>query len=289
MPDPVFYTEPKRAWNDASVLRRNLGLVALLVLTVVFARASHIDLGKLAAGIPRVLSWVPSMFPPDLRAINEVLAAAFETLAMASIGTLIALVFAFPLGFLAARNTTPHPVAYHVSRAILNITRGTETLVFALIFVAAIGFGPFTGVLAIAFHMMGAIGKMFAEAIEPADKGPMDAVALTGANRLKVIRYALIPDVAPNMIAVTLYMWEYTVRSSTILGIIGAGGIGQTLKDTIDLLDFPKMITVLAVILLMVWMIDSLSAALRRAILEPRQVDALPATRRSSLPEMPHA
>jgi phosphonate transport system permease protein len=273
MIESVRYIEPPRSWRDANVLRRNFALLMAVVLIVVFARASHVDLQKLWAGIPRVMSWVPSMFPPDLRTINEILYAAFETLAMASIGTLIALAFAFPLGFLAARNTTPHPLVSLAARAVLNVTRGTETLVFALIFVAAIGFGPFTGVLAIAFHMMGAIGKAFAEAIEPADRGPMDAVALTGASRVKVIRYALIPDVAPNLIAATLYMWEYTVRSSTVLGIVGAGGIGQTLKDTIDLLDFPKMVTVLTVILLMVWMIDSLSAYLRGAILESPRAD----------------
>ncbi|WP_022724555.1 phosphonate ABC transporter, permease protein PhnE [Rhodopseudomonas sp. B29] len=273
MTEPVCYLEPTRSWRDDGVLRRNLALVIVAVLIVVFARASHVDPQKLWAGVPLLASWVPSMFPPDLRSIGEILYAAFETLSMASIGTLIALAFAFPLGFLAARNTTPHPLVSVAARALLNVTRGTETLVFALVFVAAIGFGPFTGVLAIAFHMMGAIGKAFAEAIEPADKGPMDAVALTGASRLKVIRYALIPDVAPNLIAATLYMWEYTVRSSTVLGIVGAGGIGQTLKDTIDLLDFPKMITVLTVILLMVWMIDSLSAYLRGAVLEPPRAD----------------
>lgn len=214
------------------------------------------------------------MFPPDLSSLGEVLDRAFETLAMATVGTLIALVVAFPLGFLGARNTTPHPVVYHLVRVIFNLSRGTETLVFALIFVAAIGFGPFTGVLAIAFHMMGAIGKMFSEVIEPADKGPMEAVALTGASKIKVIRYALLPDVAPNLIAVTLYMWEYTVRTSTILGIVGAGGIGQTLKDTIDLLDFPKMVTVLAVILVMVWLIDLLSDFLRRRVLHASAAEA---------------
>ena len=110
----------------------------------------------------------------------------------------------------------------------------------------------------------------------------MDAMALTGASRIKVLRYALLPDVMPNFVAVTLYMWEFSVRTSTILGIVGAGGIGQTLKNTIDLLDFPQMITVLAVILTMVTLMDMLSDALRRRILQDRAAGQTIAPRRLS-------
>lgn len=286
MQQKYLYEEPTLSpWRRQSI-GKYMVLLILAVLLVVFTRVSEVDLDKLATGIPRVLSWIPSMFPPDLSTLDEIFDRAFETLAMATIGTLIALVVAFPLGFLGARNTTPHPAVYHAVRIIFNFSRGTETLVFALIFVAAIGFGPFTGVLAIAFHMMGAIGKMFAEVIEPAETGPLEAVALTGANKIKVLRYALLPDVAPNMIAVLLYMWEFTVRTSTILGIVGAGGIGQTLKDTIDLLDFPKMITVLAVILLMVWVIDLLSDFLRRRILNASTRNAMPAPHKVVITEL---
>lgn len=283
------YEEPRHSPLQRDSLMRNLSLLGAVVLLVVFVRESQIDIQKLMTGLPKVLSWVPSMFPPDFRGFDEVLSRAFETLAMATIGTLIALVFAFPLGFLGARNTTPHPAIYYAVRVFFNLSRGTEILVFALIFVAAIGFGPFTGVLAIAFHMIGAIGKMFAEVIEPAEKGPLEAVALTGASKIRVLRYALLPDVSPNLIAVILYMWEYTVRTSTILGIVGAGGIGQLLKDTIDLLDFPKMITVLAVILSMVWMIDMLSDYLRRRILHASSNDSLPPPSKIIVEEPSHA
>jgi len=133
-------------------------------------------------------------------------------------------------------------------------------LVFALIFVAAVGFGPFTGVLAVMFNMVGALGKLLTEVIEPADRGPVEALELTGAGPVRAFRYALLPDVWPNIVAVTLYIWEFNVLASTVLGIVGAGGIGQTLKDAIDLLDFPKLATVLGVILAMVIAIDTLSA-----------------------------
>jgi phosphonate transport system permease protein len=270
MISPWIYEEPKARLLERSNIIRNVLLVGCVALFVVFWRESHVDFGKLAQGMPRVAGWVVQMLPPDTRGLPEVLAAAFETLAMATIGTFFALVAAVPLSLLAARNISPHPVVYHVARGILNLSRGTETLVFALIFTAAIGFGPFTGVLAIAFHMTGAIGKMLADVIEPADRGPMEAAALSGASHIKVLRYALFPDIMPNFIAVALYMWEFSVRTSTVLGIVGAGGIGQTLKNTIDLLDFPKMVTVLAVILLMVGAIDMISDFLRRRTLQDR-------------------
>ena len=250
-------------------IRFCLVTLTLLLFIAVAWNICKIDFGRLTAGTPMLFNFFYQMFPPDLSDLLNVAKGAGETLAMASIGTIFATILAFPLAFFAARNTTPSPSIYYIARAILNISRGTETLVFALVFVAAVGFGPFTGVLAITFHMIGAIGKVFAETIEIADKGPLDALALTGAGKLKVIRYGLMPDIMPALIAGALYMWEFSVRTSTVLGIVGAGGIGQILKDTVDLLNFNKMFTVLMVVLLMVAVIDIISDKLRHMILEP--------------------
>lgn len=277
------YEEPRLRLFRRGNVAKNAMLLVCVVLFAVFWHVSQIDFEKLALGLPTVASWGVQMFPPNISDLDEVLKAAFETVAMATIGTFFALVAAIPLAFLGARNTSPHPILYHASRWLMNITRGTETLVFALIFTAAVGFGPFTGVLAIAFHMTGAIGKMLADVIEPAEPGPMEAVALTGASRIKVLVYALFPDIMPNFIAVALYMWEFSVRTSTVLGIVGAGGIGQTLKNTIDLLDFPKMITVLGLILIMVTLMDMISDALRRRILQDRAARNIAAPRRVAM------
>ncbi|MFG1235664.1 phosphonate ABC transporter, permease protein PhnE [Xanthobacter autotrophicus DSM 597] len=263
------YAEPAQsilAWHN---IRRWLAfLVVALFLSACFA-AARVDLGKLAEGLPKIASWFTEMFPPDLTDIDRVLSDAFQTLAMATVGTLGALVIATPLVPLAARNTTPNMLVFRLVRGLFGVLRGTEILVFALIFVAAVGFGPFTGVLAITFNMVGALGKLLTEVIEPADPGPVEAVELTGAGPVRAFRYALLPDVWPNIVAVTLYIWEFNVRASTVLGIVGAGGIGQTLKDSIDLLDFPKMLTVLGIILIMVITIDTLSSYLRRLVLSP--------------------
>lgn len=265
----IRYVEPRRPFlSSANVLRILIIVIVCVFLTAAVA-AVKIDIGKLVTGLPKVAGWFYEMFPPDFSEINQILSAAFQTLAMATVGTLLALCFAIPLVPLAARNTTPNMFVYRVTRGIFSMLRGTEMLVFALIFVAAVGFGPFTGVLAIAFNMTGALGKLLTEVIEPADPNPIEAISLTGAGPIKTFRYALVPDVWPNIVASILYIWEFNVRASTVLGIVGAGGIGQVLKDSIDLLDFPKLLTVLGVILIMVIGIDTLSSRLRAMVLNP--------------------
>ena len=138
--------------------------------------------------------------------------------------------------------------------------------IFALLFVAAVGLGPFAGVLGIGLHSAGTIAKLWSEAIEAVEPGPLEAAALTGANRLKVISYALLPDILPNLTSITLYVWEFNVRSSTVLGVVGAGGIGQELKNSVDLLDFARLFTIILIILAMVTAIDQFSAWLRRRL-----------------------
>jgi len=250
-------------------IRNVLIFICVAVFLATCFSVVRIDISKLVTGLPKIANWFVQMFPPDLRDINRVLRDAFQTLAMATVGTIFALVICLPLVPFAARNTTPNMLIYRLVRGLFSVLRGTEILVFALIFVAAVGFGPFTGVLAVTFNMVGALGKLLTEVIEPADPGPVEAVQLTGAGPVKTFRYALLPDIWPNIIATTLYIWEFNVRASTVLGIVGAGGIGQTLKDSIDLLDFPKMLTVLSVILIMVVAIDSLSSWVRNKILNP--------------------
>ena len=263
------YVEPARSLLTWHNLRRGLVFLAVTLFLGMCFAAAKVDLAKLVDGLPKIASWFQQMFPPDVRDIDRVLRDAFQTLAMATVGTIGALLVCIPLVPLAARNTTPNLLVYRLVRAVFGVLRGTEILVFALIFGAAVGFGPFTGVLAVMFNMVGALGKLLTEVIEPADRGPVEALELTGAGPVRAFRYALLPDVWPNIVAVTLYIWEFNVRASTVLGIVGAGGIGQTLKDSIDLLDFPKLATVLGVILAMVIAIDTLSAHLRRLVLSP--------------------
>ena len=153
---------------------------------------------------------------------------------MAVVGTSIGVIIAAPCCILAAQNITPSRLLYTPMRWFLNTLRGINSFIFALLFVAAVGLGPFAGVLGIGLHSAGTIAKLWSEAIEAVEPGPLEAAALTGANRLKVISYALLPDILPNLTSITLYVWEFNVRSFDRAGVVGAGGIGQELKNSVD-------------------------------------------------------
>src|SRR5262249_14573539 len=241
-------------------------LMVGLAFSVVCPVVAKVVFGKLMAGLPRLAGWIGRAWPPDVSELDTLLVRAAETVAMGTVGTSFAALLAVPVCIFAARNITPVRWAYYPARGLLNMLRGIDSFVFALIFVAAVGLGPFAGVLGVALHMAGSIAKLWAEAIEAVEPGPLEAVTMSGASRLKVIRYALIPDVLPAMSSITLYMWEFSVRASTVLGIVGAGGIGQELKNSVDLLQFDRLFTILLIVLAMVTLIDTTSAWLRRRL-----------------------
>lgn len=243
------------------------GLLALAVaFYVVCLRIAQVDFGKLWEGLPRLAKWAARAWPPDLSEIGVLAFRAAETVAMGTVGTSFGALLAIPLCLLAACNVTPSPLLQVPARALLNMLRGIDSFVFALILVAAVGLGPFAGVLGLALHAAGSIAKLWSESIETAEPGPIEAVTMTGADRLKVIRYALVPDVMPSLTSILLYMWEWSIRASTVLGVVGAGGIGQELKNSVDLLAFDRVFTILMLILAMVTAIDAVSAWLRRRL-----------------------
>lgn len=240
--------------------------VALLALFVVMWRVAEVDLGRLWAGLPRLFAWSARAWPPDFTDATTLLLRAAETLAMATLGTLLGALIAAPLCLLGARNVAPGGLVYAPVRALLNVLRGIDSFVFALLFVAAVGLGPFAGLLGIGVHTAGSMAKLWSEAIETAAPGPLEAAALTGASRLKIVLHALLPDVTPQLVSSALYLWEFNVRASTVLGVVGAGGLGQELKNAVDLLDFPRVLAIILVILVMVTAIDAASAYLRRRL-----------------------
>jgi phosphonate transport system permease protein len=262
MAPPLAYSEPRVAWFAA----RRLRLLALLVLVALLALA-QIDPARLWSGLPQLARWAAKAWPPDASELDRLLWRAAETVAMATVGTSFAALLAVPLAIVAARNTTPARVLYAPARWLLDVLRGVDSFVFALIFVAAVGLGPFAGVLGIALHTAGSMAKLWSEALEATAPEAVDAVRMTGARSLKIISYAVVPDALPALASVALYMWEFNLRSSTVLGVVGAGGIGQELKNSIDLLQFPRVLTVLLIILAMVTTIDQLSAWLRRRLM----------------------
>ena len=180
--------------------------------------------------------------------------------------TAVATVLAFPLSVLISRNVMPWPWLGLPVRWVINAFRGIDTVVFAILFVAAVGLGPFAGVLGMIIHSLGVIAKLNSEAIETVPSAPLEAAAMTGASRSSIVTYALLPSALPSLTSVSLYVWEANVRTSTILGIVGAGGIGIEIKAAIDLLDFQRLLALTAIVLVMVTIIDQLSAWLRRRL-----------------------
>ncbi|MDZ4768839.1 MAG: phosphonate ABC transporter, permease protein PhnE [Chloroflexota bacterium] len=196
-----------------------------------------------------------------------ILTAVFETIQMAVIGTLGAVLMALPLSILAAHNTSPHPAIYQVTRLILNFLRSIPELVYALLFVAAVGLGPFTGVLALAFGSVGSLSRVFAEAIEQIDPAQVNAVRATGAGGLQTFIYAVMPQAFPLFISYAIIYFESNVRHATILGYVGAGGVGFLLFKYTGTSDYSKVLGAALVLVVAVTIIDRLSSRLRRSII----------------------
>src|SRR6516162_4125106 len=245
-------------------LRLWLVSAAILVFYVVSWNLAGIDLQKLGTGLPKLAHWIA--WPPKLAEVPLFALRTAETVAMAAIGTTLATLLAVPMAILASRNITPLPGLYYPARWFLNALRGIDSFVFALLFVAAVGLGPFAGVLGIALHTWGSAANLFADHIENANLGPFEAVRATGAGRFTSILYALVPDILPVLLSTALYLWEFNIRASTVLGVVGAGGIGQELKNSMDLLDFARLFTIIAVILIVVTALDQLSGWLRKRL-----------------------
>jgi len=217
---------------------------------------------RLGRGIPWIADFLRRMLPPDLRVLPAALLGALKTVEIALLGTAVAAVLALPLGFVSARNVAA-PAIFHPARLALNFFRSVDTLVYALVFVAAVGLGPFPGVLAVVAYTTTSLAKLYSEAIEGIDRGPVDAITATGATRLQVLRFGVLPQVLPLFLSYVLYRLETNIRAATVLGFVGAGGIGFYLQTYLRMIDYPAASTVLLVTVVMVMVVDAISSRLR--------------------------
>ncbi|MBK1661186.1 phosphonate ABC transporter, permease protein PhnE [Paracraurococcus ruber] len=230
----------------------------------------EIEPARLLSGFGQLLHFLTLMLPPQPDSwaqVRTVLHGLAETLAIAFLGTLVAAILAFPLGLLAARNTTVNAVVRFLSRRVLDGIRGVDELIWALIWVSVVGLGPFAGVLAIITADIGIFGKLYSEAIEAADRKAEEGVIASGGSRPARIGFGILPEVLPVMAGQGLYWFESNVRSSTIIGIVGAGGIGLILAEMIRTLEWPVVSFIVALILVMVAVIDAISGRLRRRLM----------------------
>jgi phosphonate transport system permease protein len=271
-PSITLPPEPPRRSISATVIWALL--VGLVVWGIV---ATDLRIGDLLRGTDNMSSMVfgstgstgrflPGFFPPDFTMWTIYLEQMVVTMHMAIWGTLLALLTAIPFGLMSATNLAPWWV-YQPARRLMDASRAINDLVFALIFVAAVGLGPMAGMLALWISTSGALAKLFSEAVEAIDPRPVDGIAVTGAGMLEEIIYGVIPQVMPLWVSYTLYRFESNVRSATVVGIVGAGGIGMVFSEAMRSFDYPAAGSILIIIILTVVALDILSGYLRRMYL----------------------
>lgn len=251
-----------------------VGTIAVLLGLFIYGLSTlETSLWKIISGLGNLGTFIVLMLPPDpgswARALIFV-KALFETIAIAFLGTVLAAILALPLGFIAARNVVANRIVHFLARRSLDTVRGVDALIWALIWVNVVGLGPFAGMLAIMTSDLGAFGKLYSEAIEAADRKPVEGVASVGGGKAHEIRFGLLPQVLPVIASQVLYFIESNTRSSTIIGIVGAGGIGLYLAETIRTLEWQQVSFLILLILAAVSAIDFLSGKLRFAIIGKR-------------------
>jgi phosphonate transport system permease protein len=262
----------------ASVKRaKRFNLVAAVLVLLALAAAyplTEISPGGLISGIGDSVRFIfgsperpgSGFFPPDFSRIETYTVQMLVTVAMGLWGTVLSLVLAVPLAFMGAQNVAPTWL-YNLTRPVLDFMRALPDLVLALIFVAALGLGPFPGIMALAFSTVGSLGKLISEAIEDVDPGQVEAVKATGASPLMVLLYGYWPQILPLFTSYTLYRFEVNVRAATFLGIVGAGGIGFYLQEAMRGFDFQATCAIIIIILITVRLVDWSSARLRARII----------------------
>jgi phosphonate transport system permease protein len=245
-----------------------LGVLALAALLFLYgALTLGVSPSKIFFGLGELALMVMRMFPPDAQQFNTYLYAIAETLAIALLGTLSAAVVAFPLGFLAARNTTINRVVHFFARRSFDTLRGIDILIWALIWINVVGLGPFAGVLALFMSDLGIFGKLFSEAIEAADQKPVEGVLSTGGTHATSVRFGILPQVMPILLSQVLYAFESNTRSASIIGIVGAGGVGLILSEQIRTMELQQLSCVILMILVTVALIDFFCSKIRFAII----------------------
>lgn len=256
---------PREMWMTVLVVAALAGLAVFALVRLEFS------LARLGTGIVQIGTFLGMMVPPSpgtqLRALLHALA---ETVAIAFLGTLLAAILSFPLGFLAARNTMANTIVRFMTRRFSDSIRGVDTLIWALIWINVVGLGPFAGVLAIMTSDIGSFAKLYSEAIEGIDEKASEGVRSTGGSDLHAVRFGILPQVMPVLISQTLYYFESNTRSATIIGIVGAGGIGLFLAEMIRTFEWDQVAFIILMILVTVAVIDAISSRLRLALVGQR-------------------
>ena len=255
------YLKPQWSWKTL------VSIVCFCFILVFTVKDLEINFIKLVSDSLKYFGDILSrMLPPDFSNLNRLIYAMFETIEIAFLGTFIAIVLSIPLGLFSARNLAPNYSVYLICKTIVIFFRAIPEFIIAMILVIAIGFGAMPGVLALGLHTMGFLAKFYAEDIEHINKGPIDALKSSGATKSQIISFGVIPQILPSFVANNLYILDRNVRMATMLGIVGAGGIGYELQSSFRMFEYERVSAIIILIFVTIFFIDHFSAFIRSKI-----------------------
>jgi phosphonate transport system permease protein len=235
-------------------------MVVVIAALAISAPAAELDLGRIVTAIPRMFAFAANlMVMPDWDYLPQLAKNMLQTIEMTFLATSIALVISLPLGVLAAKNTSPHPAVFHAIRNLLSLMRALPELVWALVFVSAVGLGPLPGIMALSFVTVGFMGKFFAESIEVVDQHQVEGVVAQGASWLQLRLFAHFPQALPDFVGTVMYILDHNLRAAAILGLVGAGGIGYDLVMAMRMFDYNRILPIALSIYIVVTLLDRAS------------------------------
>jgi phosphonate transport system permease protein len=255
------YLRAQWTWKTYTFI---LSLSAALIFVVVDLEINFIKL--FSDSSKYFIDILNRMLPPDFSNFKGLIYAMFETIEIAFLGTFIAIILSIPVGLFSARNLAPNYLVFLIARIITIFFRAIPEFIIAMILVIAVGFGAIPGVLALGLHTMGFLAKFYAEDIEHVNKGPIEALKSSGASKRQIISFAVIPQIIPSFVANNLYILDRNIRMATMLGIVGAGGIGYELLSSFRMFEYPKVSAIIIIIFITIFIIDHLSSLIRSKI-----------------------
>lgn len=252
------YLKPQWGWQTL------LSLAAFVLLTIIVT--VHLGINPLQAASDSakyMLDLLRRLFPPDFTHFGILILAMLETIEIGFLGTILATFLAIPIGIFSAKNIAPNKIVYYIARTITIFFRAIPEFIMAMILVIAVGFGALPGVLALGFHTMGFLAKFYAEEMEHVSIGPIEALEATGANQYQKVMFAIIPQIVPSFVGFSLYILDRNIRMATMLGIVGAGGIGYRLQSSFRMFNYREVSAIIIIIFVTIYLIDMVSSRLR--------------------------
>ena len=260
----AYYLRPQWGW------RSSLSALSCFFVFAYIYVDLQLDLGDLFSDGPRyIVDIVGRMLPPDFSDFDVLMTAMIETVEIAMMGTLLAILLSVPFGALSAKNISKNLLIYNASRTITVFFRALPEFIVAMLLVIAIGFGPMAGIIALGFHTMGFLAKFYAESIEHIDEEPLRALRVMGASKWQVFAFGVVPQILPSFLGNNFYILDRNVRMATMLGIVGAGGIGYELQSSFRMFQYERVSAIIILIFFTIFIIDKLSSYLRTKILDP--------------------